>query len=112
MYDLLDSLLIDCLGFREFCALVFLLSSSSDGLLLKCLYDHGPLLFDILGAGQHLITGERLKTLGLRVLSLSPDLIDKVSQAHSISYSTLVDFELFQVFYFHLFKLVDSALTP
>jgi hypothetical protein len=80
VYDILDTSVLDSIGFREFCTLVFLVSASQDGLLLKCLFDHGALLFDILGAGQPLITGDRLKTLGTRVLSLSDEIMDEVAE--------------------------------
>jgi hypothetical protein len=72
------------------------------------LFDHGPLFFDILGAGQPLITGERLKILGMRVLSLSDDLVEEVSLRQHIKFSSIVGFEEFQTFYFELFTLVDQ----
>ena len=75
VYDLLDSTVMESIGFREFCALIYLVSASESGLLVRCLFDHGALLFDILGAGQPLITGERLKVLGMRVLSIKDDII-------------------------------------
>lgn len=70
VYDLLDSSVLDSIGFREFCALLYLISAFEGGQLMRCLFDHGVLLFDILGAGQPVISGERLKVLGVRVLSL------------------------------------------
>ena len=79
VYDLLDSTVMESIGFREFCALIYLVSASESGLLVRCLFDHGALLFDILGAGQPLITGERLKVLGMRVLSIKDDIIDEVA---------------------------------
>ncbi len=79
IYDLLDSSVMESIGFREFCALIYLVSAAEAGLLLRCLYDHGPLLFDILGAGQPLITAERLKILGGRVLSIKDELIEEIA---------------------------------
>lgn len=79
VYDLLDSSVMDSIGFREFCTLVYLVSAANGGILTKCLYDHGALIFDILGAGQPLITGERLKLLGSRVLSINDLLIEEVA---------------------------------
>lgn len=58
LYDILDSSVMESIGFREFCALVLVVASVESGQLLKCLYDHGPLLFDIIGGGQQMITGE------------------------------------------------------
>ncbi len=107
IYDLLDSTVMESIGFREFCSLIYLVSASESGLLVRCLFDHGALLFDILGAGQPLITGERLKVLGLRVLSIKDDIIDEVAQNQHLKYSSVVGFEEFQVFYFELFSLVD-----
>ena len=46
--------------------------------MLKCLYDHGPLLFDIMGGGQQFITGERLKTLG-RILQINDEIMQEVA---------------------------------
>jgi hypothetical protein len=51
VYDLLDSSIMESIGFREFCALIYLISASESGLLVRCLFDHGALFFDILGAG-------------------------------------------------------------
>jgi hypothetical protein len=64
-------------------------------LLLRCLYDHGPLLFDILGAGQPLITGDRLKVLGDRILSIKEDFLDDIVDRQGIKYSSMISFEDF-----------------
>jgi len=95
VYDLLDSSIMESIGFREFCALIYLISSSESGLLVRCLFDHGALFFDILGAGQPLITGERLKILGMRVLSIRDELIEDVSFRQHIKYSSIIGFEEF-----------------
>ena len=104
IYDLLDSSVMESVGFREFCALLYLVSAAEAGLLLRCLYDHGPLLFDILGAGQPLITGERLKVIGARVLSIKDEFIEGVCERQEIKYSSVITYEEFQMFYFELFK--------
>jgi hypothetical protein len=109
VYDILDSSIMESIGFREFCVLVYLVSASNSSQLMRCLYDHGALIFDILAAGQPLITGERLKTLGIRVLSINDEIIEDVSMQHGIKYSSMVGFEEFQVFYFEVFQLVDAA---
>jgi hypothetical protein len=44
-------------------------------LLLKCLYNHGPLIFDVIGGGQQIINKERMTILG-RILGIRQDLID------------------------------------
>jgi hypothetical protein len=95
IYDLLDSSVMESIGFREFCALIYLVSSAEAGLLLRCLYDHGPLLFDILGAGQPLITGDRLKVIGDRILSIKDDFLDDIVERQGIKYSSMISFEDF-----------------
>ena len=50
-YEVLDSCGLESVGFREFCALILAYSALESGNLTKCLYDHGPLLFDIIGGG-------------------------------------------------------------
>ena len=51
-YDLLDSCGLESVGFREFCSLILAYSALESGNLTKCLYEHGPLLYDIIGGGQ------------------------------------------------------------
>jgi hypothetical protein len=51
VYDILDSSIMESIGFREFCVLVYLVSASNSSQLMRCLYDHGALIFDILAAG-------------------------------------------------------------
>lgn len=109
VYDILDSSVMDSIGFREFCSFVFLVSAAQDGLLLRCLFDHGALLFDILGAGQPVITGERLKVLGSRVLSLNDDILEEISETMGFKSSSIIGFEEFQVFYYEVFKTADKA---
>ena len=48
---MLDSPSQGVIGFREFCALMYLVAALETKQLLMCLYDHGVLLFDILGGG-------------------------------------------------------------
>lgn len=112
VYDLLDSSITDRLGFREFCVFIFLIAASSDFLLTQCLFDHGPLIFDILSAGQPIITGERLKALGKRVLAIHEEIIDDIANGQGLKYSSMVGFEEFQVFYFEVFQLVDESKPP
>ena len=51
LFSALDTCNFETVGFREFCALVFLLAAMEDNQLLQCLYQHGVLLFDIIGGG-------------------------------------------------------------
>lgn len=102
--------LSDQLSFREFAALVFVLSAAHSGTLLKCLFDHGALLFDIVGAGQPVITGERMRVLGERVLGIIDEVMDSVFEAHGLSYKSMCSFEDFQVYYFEVFSKVDESV--
>jgi len=51
LFAALDACNFETVGFREFCAQIFLLAALHDNQLLECLYQHGVLLFDILGGG-------------------------------------------------------------
>ncbi len=62
VYEVLDSCGMESVGFREFCAFVILISAVQTGQLLKCLYDHGPLLFDIIFNWGRVVTCFRRKT--------------------------------------------------
>jgi hypothetical protein len=86
---------LESIGFREFCTFIFLVSAGQNGQLNRCLFDHGALLFDILGAGQPVISGERLKQLGKRVLSISDDIIEEVAEKQGINYQSIIGFEEF-----------------
>lgn len=91
-YEILDSCGLESVGFREFCALILLYSAFDSGNLTKCLYEHGPLLYDIVGGGQHIISGERLKTLG-RVLGITEEYLNEVGESLDIKSSTLINYE-------------------
>ena len=58
-----------------------------------------------------MITGERLKTLGRRVISLNDSLIDEVAEKQGIRYSTVITYEHFQAFYFEVFEKVDQTFA-
>jgi len=51
LFAVLDACNFESVGFREFCAHVLLLAAMEDNQLLQCLYQHGVLLFDIIGGG-------------------------------------------------------------
>jgi hypothetical protein len=51
IYELLDANGLETIGFREFCALINLVAGVQSNQLLQCLYQHGILLFDIIGGG-------------------------------------------------------------
>ena len=51
MFEILDAGSIETVGFREFCALTFLVAAVQSNQMLQCLYQHGVLLFDIIGGG-------------------------------------------------------------
>lgn len=80
LFSVLDACNFETIGFREFCAHVFLLAALQDNQLLECLYQHGVLLFDILGGGQNLITAERAKVLGRTMMGLPEKVIDEICE--------------------------------
>lgn len=51
LFEMLDSQGSGLVSFREFCALACLVAAGQSNQLLTCLYDHGVLLFDIIGGG-------------------------------------------------------------
>ena len=51
IFDVLDAGNIETVGFREFCAMTFLIAAVQSNQMLQCLYQHGVLLFDIIGGG-------------------------------------------------------------
>jgi hypothetical protein len=51
LFEMLDSQGSGLVSFREFCALAYLVAAGQSNQLLTCLYDHGVLLFDIIGGG-------------------------------------------------------------
>ena len=63
--------------------------------MLECLFEHGVLLFDILGGGQHFVSGERTKILA-RVIGISEKAIDTVSEVIcGFNQNSIVDFDDF-----------------
>lgn len=44
-----------------------------------CLYDHGVLLFDIIGGGQHFVSGERAKVLA-RLIGIAEKVVDDAAE--------------------------------
>ena len=108
VYEVLDASGMESVGFREFCALIFLVAAAESQQLLKCLHSHQVLFFDIVAGGQQQITSERAKTLG-RMLGLSEALIDSASdEIFELTESTLMQFEDFQLFYFELFSRLEQ----
>lgn len=51
IFEMIDSAGTGLVSYREFCALIYLVAAVESQQLLKCLYDHGVLLFDIVGGG-------------------------------------------------------------
>ncbi len=63
--------------------------------MLQCLYEHGVLLFDIIGGGQHFVSGERAKVLA-RVIGVSERVIDSIAEeVFGITQNSIVDFDDF-----------------
>ena len=56
---------------------------------MKCLFEHGPLLFDIIGGGQQVISGERLKTLG-KILGITDEYMNEVSEQIDMNYASVI----------------------
>ena len=79
IFEMMDSAGSGLISFREFCALIYLVAAVESQQLLKCLYDHGVLLFDIVGGGQHYVSGERAKTLA-RLIGISESVIDDTAE--------------------------------
>lgn len=79
IFEMMDSAGNGLISFREFCALIYLIAAVESQQLLKCLYDHGVLLFDIVGGGQHYVSGERSKTLA-RLIGISESVIDDTAE--------------------------------
>ena len=79
--------------------LILVISSKESPMqLLKCIYNHGPLIFDIIGGGQQIISQERLLVLG-RLLGIDSLLLDAKKQR----LQSIVSFDDFQLFYFDIF---------
>ena len=76
LFATLDACNFETVGFREFCAHIFLLAALQDNQMLQCLYQHGVLIFDIIGGGQNLITAERAKAFGRTLMGLSESIVD------------------------------------
>lgn len=91
------------MSFREFCALVYIVAAQQSSQLVACLYDHGVLLFDILGGGQHFVSGERAKGLG-RCLGFAEYEIDETAEEIGITSYSLVNFPDFQMLYYKIFS--------
>lgn len=106
IFELMDSTGIGLICFREFCALMYLVAALESSKLLLCLYDHGVLLYDILGGGQHFVSGERSKTLA-RIVGISESVIDDTAdEICGINASSIVAFADFQMLYFEIFSRV------
>eukprot|EP00347_Sterkiella_histriomuscorum_P004642 403359675 len=109
LYEILDSCGFESVGFREFCAFVLIVASINSAQLVRCLYDHGALLFDIIGAGQQYISGERLKLLG-RILAVNQEIMQEVLDQFDLTYTSIIQFEDFQMFYFEVFQQIDMII--
>lgn len=108
LFAALDACNYETIGFREFCALVFLLAAMEDNQLLQCLYQHGVLLFDIIGGGQNVITGERSKVLGRTLMGLQEAMIDETCESVlDLTQASLVTYDEFQLMYFEIFKNIQ-----
>ena len=78
--------------------------------MLQCLYQHGVLLFDIIGGGQSNITGERAKVLGRTLIGISENLLDDCCEnMFDICQSSILAYEDFQLLYFELFNKIQLA---
>jgi len=107
LYDVLDASGMESIGFREFCALTFLVAAAQSNQLVQCLYEHAVLFFDIVGGGQQAITGERAKVLA-RMMGCNEQLIDSTAEeVFEFSQSSLVYFEDFHLLYFEIFKAIQ-----
>ena len=81
-----------------------------DNALLECLYQHGVLLFDIIGGGQNVITGERAKVLGRTLMGLSESMLDECSEEIlDLGQASLVTYDEFQLLYFEIFKTLQLS---
>jgi hypothetical protein len=95
LFEILDAGGTDSISFREFCALVYLVAGVQSNQLLQCLYEHGVLLFDIIGGGQHFVSGERAKVLA-RAIGISERVIDSTAEeVFGITQNSIVDFDDF-----------------
>lgn len=110
LFELLDANGLESIGFREFSALVFLLASYQSNQLLQCLYQHGALLFDIVGGGQQQITAERAKSLS-RLVGISDAAFERACSClfEDLGQSSLVNFESFQLLYHELFGTLQQS---
>ena len=90
--------------------MVFLLAAMQDNQLLQFLYQHGVLLFDIIGGGQNVITGERAKVLGRTLMGLSEVTIEECCEHMlDLTQASLLTYDEFQLLYFELFKMMQLA---
>lgn len=105
LFEMLDSQSQGVIGFREFCALMYVVSALHSQQLLMCLYDHGVLLFDILGGGQLYVSGERAKVLA-RVVGIAEQVVDGAAENQNLTQCSMVGFPDFQMLYFEIFSLV------
>lgn len=87
-----------------------MIAAAQSNQLLQCLYQHGVLIFDIIGGGQNNITGDRAKVLGRTLIGISEGLIDRCCEdMFDINSSSIVTFEEFQMIYFELFNRIQTA---
>lgn len=76
------------------------------------MYDHGVLLFDILGGGQHFVSGERAKVLA-RQIGVSEKVIDETAdEVCGFNSASMVGFNDFQMLYFEIFSRVQPEPQP
>jgi hypothetical protein len=72
-----------------------------------CLYDHGVLLFDVIGGGQNYVSGERSKVLA-RAIGVSERVIDETAdETCGFTCATMVGFQDFQLLYFEMFSRIQ-----
>ena len=54
-----------------------------------------------------MVTGERLKVLG-RIIGINDDILTEIAESFEITYTSLIQFEDFQMYYFDVISQLED----
>ena len=107
-FDTIDSRCTGTIGFKEFYICVLMWAAKEEGETTHALYLHGQKFFELVSAGQEVISAERLLKFG-RIIGFKEEvLLDSLAQILGKS-CTMANSEDFITYYYYLFSQYDQA---
>ncbi len=107
-FDTIDSRCSGTIGYKEFYLCVMLMAAKEEGMTTHALYLHGQRFFDMISAGQEVVSEERLLKFG-RVIGFREEvLLDNLTKLLGKD-CTMVNCEDFVTFYYYLFSQYDQS---